>query len=156
MSEGTFYGTDSLMKTAFDICLENKKILLFPKGKNLAGEEIQTAIEDLADAKLVLAQQRYHWATIQGYYAMVHTARALLFSAGYREISHYCLTVAIEALYVGTGKLERELYAYLYAAMEMRANADYRTLFSEESARLIVKRAEEFLKKGQEILERSG
>ena len=40
--------------------------------------------------------------------------------------------------------------------MGMRANADYRTLFSEESARLIVKRAEEFLKKGQEILEGSG
>ncbi len=141
------------MKTAFDICVKNKRILVYPQGKKLAGEEMRTAIEDLADAKLVLAQQRYHWATIQGYYAMVHTARALLFSAGYREISHDCLTVAIEALYVGTGKLERELYVYLYAAMGMRANADYRTKFSEESARLIVKRAEEFLEKGQEILE---
>jgi len=39
--------------------------------------------------------------------------------------------------------------------MGMRANADYRTKFSEESARLIVKRAEEFLKKGREILEGS-
>ena len=144
------------MKTAFDICLKNKKILLFPQGKNLAGGEMLTALDDLADAKIGLAQQRYHWATIQGYYAMFHTARALLFSAGYRETSHDCLTVAIEALYVGTGKLERELYVYLYAAMGMRANADYRTLFSEESARLLVKRAEEFLEKGQEILEGSG
>ncbi len=144
------------MKTAFDICLKNKKILLFPLGKNLAGGEIRAALDDLADAKIALAQQRYHWATIQGYYAMVHTARALLFSAGYRETSHNCLTVAIEALYVGTGKLERELYVYLYAAMGMRANADYRTLFSEEIARLIVKGAEEFLKKGREILEGSG
>ena len=144
------------MKTAFDICLKNKKILLFPQGKNLAGGEIRTALDDLADAKIALAQQRYNWATIQGYYAMVHTARALLFSAGYREISHNCLTVAIEALFVGTGKLERDLYVYLYAAMGMRANADYRTRFSEDIARLIVKGAEEFLKKGQEILEGSG
>ncbi len=79
---------------------------------------------------------------MQGYHAMFHAARALLFSVGYRETSHYCLAVAIEALYVGTGKLGREQYVYLYAAMGMRANADYRIKFSEESARLIVKRAE--------------
>ncbi len=144
------------MKTVFDICIKNNRILVFPKGKNLAEGEIRAALEDLADAKIGLSQQRYNWATIQGYHAMFHAARALLFSAGYRETSHNCLTVAIEALYVGTGKLERELYVYLYAAMGMRANADYRTLFSEEIARLIVKGAEEFLKKGREILEGSG
>ena len=144
------------MKTAFDICIKNHRILVFPYGKNLVGREIRAALDDLADAKIALSQQRYNWATIQGYYVMVHAARALLFSAGYRETSHYCLAVAIEALYVGTEKLERELYVYLYAAMGMRANADYRTLFSEESARLIVKRAEEFLEKGQEIFKGSG
>jgi len=144
------------MKTAFDICIKNKRILVYPQGKNLVEREIRTALDDLADAKIGLAQQRYNWATIQGYYAMFHVARALLFSEGYRETSHYCLAVAIESLYVGTGKLGRELYVYLYAAMGMRANADYRTKFSEESARLIVKRAEEFLEKGQEILEGSG
>jgi len=143
------------MKTAFDICIKNNRILVFPNGKNLAEGEIRAALDDLADAKIGLAQQRYNWATIQGYHSMFHAARALLFSAGYRETSHYCLAVAIEALYVGTGKLGRELYVYLYAAMGMRANADYRTLFSEESARLIVKRAEEFLEKGREILEGS-
>jgi uncharacterized protein (UPF0332 family) len=140
------------MKTAFDICVKNKRILVYPQGKNLVEREIRAALDDLADAKIGLAQQRYNWATIQGYYAMFHVARALIFSEGYRETSHYCLAVAIEALYVGTGKLGRELYVYLYAAMGMRANADYRTKFSEESARLIVKRAEEFLEKGQEIL----
>ncbi len=144
------------MNSAFDICLKNKKILLFPQGKNLAEGEMKAALDDLADAKIALAQQRYHWATIQGYHTMVHSARALLFSAGYREISHDYLTVAIEELYVGTGKLERELYVYLYAAMGMRANADYRTQFSEEIARLIVKGAEKFLKKGREILEGRG
>ena len=143
------------MKTAFDICIKNNRILVYPQGKNLTGREIQAALDDLADAKIGLAQQRYNWATIQGYHSMFHVARALLFSAGYRETSHYCLAVAIEALYVGTGKLGREQYVYLYAAMGMRANADYRTLFSEESARLIVKRAEEFLEKGREILEGS-
>ena len=47
-------------------------------------------------------------------------------------------------------------FEYLYTSMGMRENADYRTQFSEESARLIVRRAEEFLKKGREILEGSG
>jgi len=74
----SFYGTDSLMKTAFDIYLKTKKILVFPHGKNLAGEEIQAALDDLVDAKKAFARQRYNWATIQGYWALFHAARALL------------------------------------------------------------------------------
>ena len=141
------------MKKSFDICLKNKKILVFPQGKRLVGREMRAAADDLADAKFGLAHERYKWSTIQGYYAMFHAARALLFSAGYREKSHYCLAVAIDALYVGTGKLGRKRFEYLYTAMDLRENADYGTDFSEESARLIVRRAEEFLRSVRELLE---
>ena len=140
------------MKITFETCLKNKRIVEFPKGRELVGKEMRAAVDDLTDAEFGIAHERYKWSTIQGYYSMFHAARALLFSAGYRESSHRCLAVAIDALYVETGQLGREYFEYLYGAMGMREKADYRTQFSDESARLIVKRAEEFLDNARKIL----
>ena len=116
---------------------------------------MRAAVDDLTDAKFGFVHKRYKWSTIQGYYSMFHAARALLFSAGYRESSHRCLIVAVDALFVETGKLGRECIDYFYGAMGLRENADYRVEFSEESARLIVRRADEFLSRVQEILKSS-
>jgi len=43
------------MKTAFDICIKNHRILVYPQGKNLVEREIRAAINDLADAKIGLS-----------------------------------------------------------------------------------------------------
>lgn len=141
------------MNPDFKECLEKKKIIPFPKGKRLINKELKTAREDLEDGKFGLAHGRYKWSTIQGYYAMFHAARAMLYSQGYREKSHYCLSVALRALFVDKGKLDIEFVEAFNNAMMLRENADYRTRFSKSGAKLVLEKAEEFLNEAQEILE---
>ena len=73
------------MNQEFEQCLENKKIISFARGKNLIKKELLVAKSDLSDAKAGYENERYKWSTIQGYYAMFHAARALIYSQGYRE-----------------------------------------------------------------------
>jgi len=67
------------MNQDFKQRLENKKIILFPRGKELVKREFSFSRSDLPDAKTSFNNQRYKWATIQAYYAMFHAARALVF-----------------------------------------------------------------------------
>jgi len=62
-------------------------------------KEIEAAQTDLQDAVDSLQSNKFKWATIQGYYSMFHSARALLFSKGLREKSHYALFLALRALF---------------------------------------------------------
>ncbi|MCK4251789.1 HEPN domain-containing protein [candidate division WOR-3 bacterium] len=71
-------------------------------------KELKAAEYDSMRAKDSLQDDDPKWATIQGYYAMFHIARALIFKQGYREKSHRCLVIAIQELYVDKGKLPVE------------------------------------------------
>lgn len=133
-------------------CLDRGKIVSFPAGIRLVNKELRAASEDLEDAKFGLVHGRTKWPTIQGYYSMYHAARALLFSQSMREKSHYCLYVAIKALFVETGKMKKEVAETFYSAMILRENADYRGKFSKTGASLILKRAGEFLVETKQIL----
>ena len=88
------------MNQEFKQCLESKKIVSFLRGTKLVKKELSVARSDLSDAKEGYENKRYKWSTIQAYYAMFHAARALIYSQGYREKSHYCLAVALRALFV--------------------------------------------------------
>ena len=88
------------MNSEFDDCLRRKRIREFSRGKTLVGKELHMAESDLTDAKKSFDQQSYKWATIQSYYSMFHSARALLYAKNYREKSHYCLIISLRALYV--------------------------------------------------------
>jgi len=83
---------------------------------------------------------------------MYHSARALVFSKGYREKSHFCLYVALQELFVEQGLLEVDLVESFHGSMRMRESADYREYFSQEGALLVIERAEQFLIKTGEIL----
>ena len=136
-------------------CLKKKKIVEFPRAPRFIKKELSSAAEDLEEAKLGISLGKYKWPTIQGYYAMYHAARALLFSQGYRDKSHYCLYAALKALYVRSGLMESELAEAFYHAMIMRENADYRSRFSRSGAAAVLKRAEEFLDCAKELILRS-
>lgn len=140
------------MNPDFKECLEKQKIISFPKGKRLINKELRTARKDLDDGEFSFVHGKYKWSTIQGYYALFHTARALLYSQGYREKSHYCLSVALKALFVEKGKLNVEFVENFNNAMLLREDADYRTRFSKSGAKLVLQKAEEFLEKAQKIL----
>ncbi len=66
------------MNPEFEDCLRKKRIWEFTRGQAIAVKELETAADDLASAKRSLETGGYKWATIQSYYSMFHSARALL------------------------------------------------------------------------------
>ena len=140
------------MNQEFKQCLENGKIVPFEKGKELFSREFMVAQSDLQDAKAGYEERRYKWSTIQAYYAMFHAARALIYSHGYREKSHYCLSVALKVLFVEEGKLEARTVRDFLNAMNLREAADYEAEFSMEGAKAVIASAERFLEKGGILL----
>ena len=136
----------------FQRCAKEGKIKEFSGAKGLFTKELKVAESDLSAAKKGFESEQWKWCTIQAYYSMFHTARALLYSKGYREKSHYCLRIAIEALFVSTGKLNEKFIDALQTAKQMRENADYEENFSEVGARKLVKLAEEFIVETKKIL----
>ena len=95
----------------------------------------------------------YKWATIQAYYSMFHSARALLYSRGFREKSHRALLTALGELFMKTGQLDRESYENLKNAMDLREEADYGMVFSEASAGEVARNAGDFMHRVKEILQ---
>ncbi len=117
------------MNQEFEQCLENKRIIPFARGKKLVKKELSVAQSDLSDARAGYGNKRYKWSTIQAYYAMFHAARALVYSQGYREKSHYCLAVALKALFVDAAKMEAQSVRDFLNAMNLREAADYESQF---------------------------
>jgi len=138
----------------FKQCLDSGKIIPFSRGKGLVKKELSIAKSDLADAKAGFENQRYKWSTVQAYYAMFHTARALIYSRSYREKSHYCLAVALRALFVDEGLLEIQIARDFANAMSLREAADYEAEFSEVGAKAVIASAEKFIRKATAILTR--
>lgn len=147
-----YFGKKLLMNQEFRDCLKRRKIVAFPNGKKLVKKELRSAMTDLDNARFGLIHNKYKWPTIQGYYSMYHTSRALLFSQNYREKSHYCLYVAMKALYVENRILDQDIVEAFYNAMILRENADYKSSFSKSGAILVLKKAAEFLKIAKDIL----
>jgi uncharacterized protein (UPF0332 family) len=140
------------MSAEFEECLRNKKISEFSRGKELAAKELKIAEDDLQTAQASFSQDRIKWATVQAYYSMFHSARALLFAKNYREKSHACLIVAIRALYVDKKLLPLSLVEYLQKAKMLRENADYSNEWSREGAEILLKAAKDFLLKGKKLI----
>ncbi|MCX6008127.1 MAG: HEPN domain-containing protein [Chloroflexi bacterium] len=140
------------MNQEFKQCIENKKITHFASGKKLVNKEISVAQSDLADAKAGYENERYKWSTIQAYYAMFHATRALVYSKGYREKSHYCLAIALRALFVDEGKMDAQLARDFLNAMNLREAADYSAEFSQSGAKAVIASAEKFIQKAKDIL----
>lgn len=140
------------MNQEFKQCLESGKIVPFARGKNLVKKELSVAKNDLSDANAGYQGQRYKWSTIQAYYAMFHAARALIYSRGYREKSHYCIAVALRALLVEEGQMESRFVRDFLNAMSLRESADYEAKFSMDGAKAVIASAERFIEKATTIL----
>mgnify|MGYP000156110139 CR=1 FL=1 len=140
------------MNIEFQKALEKKRIVPFPKAKALIKKELKQAKDDLEEACDRFKNQKYKYATIIGYYSMFHSARALLYSKGYREKSHYFLVVALGSLFVDSGLLDEALVKEFHDAMVLREDADYYGRFSREGAENVLKIAKEFLDKSKSIL----
>ena len=140
------------MNRAFEECLKKRKIIPFPRAKRFALKELTAAAEDLAEARDRFVHRRYKYATINAYYAVFHAARALLYSRGYREKSHHCLALALEALFVDPGSLAGRYVRMFQNTMASREDADYSGSFSKENASLCIQDAEDFLRAATKLL----
>lgn len=138
----------------FNDCLKAGKIRKFSRGRDLVQKELKSAKFDLTTARASFKSKNYKWTSIQTYYSMFHSARALLYDKNYREKSHYCLIEAIQFLYIAEGKIGYWLIEALQKAKTLREGADYYSEFSQEGAKDLVKKAKEFLEKAEEILKR--
>ncbi len=139
------------MKQEFEGCLKRGKIKEFSQGKSLVDKELKTAEADLAQAKESLGRRNYKWATIQAYYSMFHSARALLYHKNYKEKSHYCLIIALRTLYAETKQLPVSFIEALQRAKELREDADYYDEWSGISAQELLTKTEEFLERAKKI-----
>lgn len=139
------------MNLEFEDCLKRNKIRRFPKAKAFVAKDLQSAQQDLDDAQESFDNKKYKWSTIQSYYAMFHSARALLYARGYRERSHYCLMIAIRALYVETRLLPNSLIEALAKGKRLREDADYYNRWSEEGAAVALKAAKDFVRRAHKL-----
>lgn len=130
--------------------LSERKLVKAQISRDMILKEIEAAEADLHDAQDSLQDNKFKWATIQGYYSMFHSVRALLFSKGLREKSHYALLLAIRALF--SKEIEGSLIRQFEDGMALRQEADYGLKFSETGALDTIDGAEKLLAKAKEIL----
>ena len=142
------------MSSEFERCIEKTKIVAFQKGPSLVSKEVKSATEDLLSSRESFERENFKWATIQAYYSMFHTARALVYNKKYREKSHYCLVIALEHLYLEKGLIERGFVESLTLGKELRESADYRSIFSKEGADNLTKMADQFLTAAKKLLKK--
>jgi len=136
----------------FERCLDKHWLVRMPEARDLVTKELEVAQDDLAEAEAGYERRSYKWSTIQSYYAMFHAARALLHSRGYREKSHYCLSVAMRHLFVSEGTLSETLIDNMDDARALREEADYRSEFSQAGARHNLNAAKQLVEQVRELL----
>jgi uncharacterized protein (UPF0332 family) len=134
----------------FKQLLEERRLTRIKPDRKLVLKEIEGAKSDLETARKSLQDGNFKWAIIQGYYSIFHAARALLYSKGFREKSHYALLIAVQELF--RDELESSLVQGFEDAMNLRQTADYGLTFSKEGAINVIETAENFLLKTKEIL----
>ena len=139
------------MSKEFKDCLSSKKITEFPRAKDLVTKELDQARVDHSSARDSFDRGIFKWSTIQSYYSMFHSARALLYAQGFRERSHYCLIVAIRALYVDKGSLNHRFIESFQLGKTLRENADYYGEFSRDAAAQLSEDAGLFLEAAEKL-----
>ena len=139
----------------FKRCLERGGLARVDSDPQIVAKEMRVARQDLSEGEASIERGSYKWATVQAYYAMFHTAKALVYQRGYREKSHRCLAIALRELYVRPGQLDAEVLTEFDDARALREEADYRGSFSETAARQSVRAAQRFVGYAAKLMNQS-
>ncbi|MCG2692119.1 MAG: HEPN domain-containing protein [bacterium] len=139
-------------KRVYEQALKERRLVKFPEGIKLVNQELRTAKADLKTAQTSFLKKNYKWTIVQGYYAIFHAARALIYSRKIKEKTHYHLAIAIEALFVEEYLLSEDLLIELREAMELREKSDYESEYSAKGAKYVISVAKDFIKATKEIL----
>ena len=130
--------------------LEERKLQRIEPKNDIVLKEIASAEYDLEKSKNSFEDEDYKWTIVQAYYSMFHAARALIYSKGYREKSHRACLVALKEFFLdalGEGRIND-----FAEAMDLRESADYGSAYTDEDAKNLIGKTEDFLKSVKRIL----
>lgn len=130
--------------------LEERKLQRIQLKHDMITKEIASSEYDLGKSGNSFEESDYKWAIVQAYYSMFHAARALTYSKGYREKSHRACLVALREFFLDA--LGEERINDFEEAMDLRESADYGSAYTDEDARNLVGKAQEFLENVRRIL----
>jgi len=130
--------------------LEERKLQRIEPKHDIITKETASAEYDLGKSKNSFEEADYKWAIVQAYYSMFHAARALIYSKGYPEKSHRACLVALKEFFLDA--LGEERIDDFEEAMDLRESADYGSAYTDEDARNLVAKAQEFLENVRRIL----
>jgi uncharacterized protein (UPF0332 family) len=130
--------------------LEERKLQRIEPKHDIITKETASAEYDFGKSRNSFEEADYKWAIVQAYYSMFHAARALIYSKGYREKSHRACLVALKEFFFDA--LGEERIDDFEEAMDLRESADYGSAYTDEDARNLVAKAQEFLENVRRIL----
>jgi len=139
----------------FEHCLKQRRIVRIEASEEMIQKELSASRYDLERAKRSISDGDYKWASVQSYYSIFHSAKALVLKKGYRERSHHCLLIAVRELYVKDGSIDAQLAEEFDLCMGIRLDADYGINYDQESAEIAINYAERFLEKAVSLLEKN-
>ncbi len=140
------------MDERFVRCIKEGKLVKVGLQSDMVKKELGASKSDLKSAEDSISTGNFKWAIVQAYYSMFHTAKALVLSSGYREKSHACLSIALRVLFVDSGILENKHSDHFRDCMDLREDADYGMIYSEQSSLTAVEWAAEFLTDAKRVI----
>ncbi len=137
----------------FEQLIADGKFKRISSALDMVEKELSESDYDLAKAKKCLENEDFKWAIVKSYYAMFHSAKAVLIKNGFMEKSHFAVYLFLEEL-GKDGKLNFHFINDFKAAMHAREGADYHYKHSSSTAEDMVKMAEEFIEEMKLVIEK--
>jgi uncharacterized protein (UPF0332 family) len=108
---------------------------------------LEKADDCIKDAELLLASHRSSAAVGRCYYAMFHSASAILIGKDIKRHSHQGLISAFGQFFVKPGHIEPKFHKYITEAFDLRQESDYQPMveITEKQASKLLERAKEFV-----------
>jgi len=126
-------------------CLERGLLRKASIGPGEAKNQIKIAENYIKKAELVCGKDTYDISFLTAYISIFHSARALLYSKGYKERSHFCLFEFVKAEFRAHAEISR-LAEVSQNYREMRHLVQYEgSACSEAVAREAIRDAKNFL-----------
>ena len=105
--------------------------------KALSDYRLQTALEKIEAARLLLNDEKYKDAANRAYYAMFHAVRAILALDGVDFKKHSGVISYFRQQYIATGIFKKELSVMLGDAFLVRNQSDYEDFYVVSKAQAI-------------------
>jgi len=118
---------------------------------------LEKAQRSLRAAEILMREGDAEFASGRAYYAMLHTAQALLREKDFRYRKHAGVHAAYGVHFAKTGILDSKFHRWLLDAFDQRLRGDYdfEPVIDAETAATMIRQAREFLQEARRYLEKT-